>query len=159
MSVTIKKTTKPLRLPRRIEIRAGILELGGQQAGKRVHDQETGESHSEASGSMTVAELATIHEFGLGAPERSFIRGFYDLTEADVRALLVQQFSRPGVDPLVAGDLCALKIEAAMKTFINDKVNLEPNTDETIARKGSDVPLVDTGVLRSSITAHAEVVP
>lgn len=153
MSVSIKKTTRPLRLPRRIEIKAGILELGGQQAGKRSADGDI-----ETSGDLTVAELATIHEFGLGAPERSFIRGFYDLTVSDVRALLVQQFSRPGVDPLVAGQLCALKIEAAMKTFINDKVNLEPNTDETIKRKGSDVPLVDTGVLRSSITAHAEVV-
>jgi len=157
MSVTIKKTTKPIKLPHRVVIRAGILELGGQQAGKRTLDKDTGESHLEASGDLTVAELATSHEFGLGVPERSFLRGFYDLTIADVRRLITAQF-RPGVDPLVAGELCALKIEAAMKNFINDKVNLEPNAQSTQDRKHSDVPLVDTGVLRSSITAHAEVV-
>lgn len=42
--------------------------------------------------------------------------------------------------------------KAARNWFENPKNNWPPNSPRTIAKKGSDVPLIDTGELRKSIT-------
>ena len=41
---------------------------------------------------------------------------------------------------------------AKIEGFENPKNNWPPNSPRTIAKKGSDVPLIDTGELRKSIT-------
>ena len=41
--------------------------------------------------------------------------------------------------------------KASLKWFENPKNNWPPNAPSTIAKKGSDVPLIDTGELRKSI--------
>ena len=40
----------------------------------------------------------------------------------------------------------------ACKNYITDGTHLAPNAPETIARKGSDLPLVDTASMLNSIT-------
>jgi hypothetical protein len=40
----------------------------------------------------------------------------------------------------------------AKKWFLDSRNNWKPNTPETIRRKGSDSPLIDSGALRASIT-------
>ena len=45
-----------------------------------------------------------------------------------------------------------LEGELACKKYITDGTHLAPNAPSTIARKGSSVPLIDTGALLNSIT-------
>jgi hypothetical protein len=145
VTITSKKSAKYqalLGLPVNVRIRAGILEHEGSA------------SHEESG--MSVAALGTIHEFGLGVPERSFIRAWYDTRQPQIKQALLTAFAA-GVPPAVAAGRVALKLESMIKGWINEQVNLTKNAPATIARKGSDVPLVDTGVLRSAITAVAEV--
>lgn len=42
--------------------------------------------------------------------------------------------------------------ELACKKYITDGTNLAPNSPYTIAKKGSSIPLIDTGALLNSIT-------
>jgi hypothetical protein len=145
VTITSKKSAKYqalLGLPVEVRIRAGILEHEGSA------------SHKDSD--MSVAALGMIHEFGLGVPERSFIRAWYDVRQPQIKQALLTAFAA-GVPPAVAAGRAALKLESMIKEWINEKVNLTPNAPATIARKGSDVPLVDTSVLRSAITAVAEV--
>jgi hypothetical protein len=129
------KLVKLLKMPKNLQFRSGILEKGQ-------------EGHKDAG--MTIAELGEIHEFGLGVPERSFVRAWFDARQQSILDLMRRQFTRE-IDPNVAADRVALALQAEQRNWINEKTNLAPNVTATIARKGSDVPLVDTGVLRSAI--------
>lgn len=116
-----------------------------------VHGEEGG-APAKGSGT-TLLEVATINEFGLGVPERSFIRDWADASESkrkeDLRkvgqAILTGAFDVPtGLGRL--GALYQGEIQNRMAAGIPP-----PNAASTIARKGSSTPLIDTGQLRSSI--------
>lgn len=133
-----------------------------------VQGQRAAANHQQSG--LTVAQLATIHEFGkvihqprmgrtIVIPERSFLRATIDqYQEAIARrdVLLAQGFM-----------LGKLALKPAMELFGQYVVGLiqqriangiaPPNRPRTIARKGSSKPLIDTGQLRSSITYKVEV--
>lgn len=116
-------------------------------------------SEGEATqGRMTVAEIATINEFGLGVPERSFIRDWYDTNEATNRANLSKVAAavlRGEYTPEAGlGRLGAL-FQGQIQARISGGIP-PPNAASTIARKGSSTPLIDTGQLRSSILWRVE---
>lgn len=125
-----------------------------------IHDAEADEMHEAEEGeesSLTVGEIATFHEFGLGVPERSFIRGWADeqqdwitkLIKAVLVTALKGQITKvQGLEQI--GQRCV----GAIQQRIADKGNgaYDGLKEETIKRKGSDVPLINTGQLRSSIT-------
>jgi hypothetical protein len=140
-----KRLDALLDTPAEVRFKCGILEMQGAQ------------KHGEDE--FTIAALGEIHEFGLGVPVRSFVRAWFDARLPEIRRLLVDTTVRAGGDLARVAPLIALKLEAMQKNWINEKVNLQENAASTQARKGSDVPLVDTGVLRASITAVAEVTP
>src|SRR5262245_20440620 len=52
----------------------GVLKVG-------ILEAEAAEEHEDADGA-TVGEIAEIHEFGLGVPQRSFLRGWVDEDKA-----------------------------------------------------------------------------
>lgn len=116
-------------------------------------------SEGEATdGKITVAEVATINEYGLGVPERSFIRDWYDTNEVRNRAnlgkiaavVLRGEFTvEVGLGRF--GALCQGEIQARISGGIPP-----PNAPSTIARKGSSTPLINTGQLRSSILWKVE---
>ena len=105
-------------------------------------------------GGATVAEYGTYNEFGMGVPERSFLRAplakNLDIyAEAIVEGVVL--FVTKG-EPLarslaLVGEAAASDCREAIVAGIDP-----PNAPETIARKGSSKPLVDTGRLRQSIT-------
>jgi hypothetical protein len=104
---------------------------------------------------LTVGELAEIHEFGLGVPQRSFLRAWADADRAKIDRTLGALIRKT-----LTGDLTreqALEqfgawAQGQVQKFIADG-RVEPALAEaTIAAKGSSVPLIDTGQLRSSIT-------
>jgi hypothetical protein len=141
-------------LPKKVEFKVGILAKDG----------------AKDDGGLTVAELATMHEFGGSRetskgpmpPRRSFIRDWFDEEVDQVRELLLTQFlrTRAGARPSIISEQLALKFRAMMQNRITRRIP-PPNADSTIrqkTRKGKkDVPLVDTGILKSSIDCVAEV--
>ena len=122
-----------LTLPSKATILCGILETA---------------QHDDAG--MTVASLGAIHEFGLGVPERSFIRAWYDNSKSEIEAILAAVHDEQGLQ------IAALQLEASMKNWVNAGVP-PPNAPATVARKGSSLPLVDTGILRAAIVATVKV--
>lgn len=112
-------------------------------------------SKKHAKSDLTVLEIATIHEFGLGNnPERSFIRAWFDENKEQNEELLFRL-----AEQVIAGKLtreqamnqAGLRFVAGIQKRITDRIP-PPLKQATIMRKGSTVPLVDTGQLKSSIT-------
>ena len=105
-----------------------------------------------------VAMVAAIQEFGAPArniPPRPFFRHMI-ATKSDewgpaLGGLLVEN----NYDAKAALGTLGQGIEAQLVQSIND-TNSPPLAPATIARKGSDKPLVDTGLMRNSITSRVD---
>jgi len=112
-------------------------------------------------GAMTVLEVATIHEFGLGGmPERSFIRGWFDVYQDVARkqiSAMLKSVVQGKRSKAQAMELLGVRWVAEIQKFIAVGTNLQPLERATILRKGSSVPLVDTGQLKSAITYRVNV--
>ena len=116
-----------------------------------IHAAEGG---AEATGSKaTLLEVAVINEYGLGVPERSFIRDWADLNESkhqdDLRKIGIAVLRGDYTVDVGLGRLGALyqgEVQARISAGIPP-----PNAPSTIARKGSSTPLIHTGQLRSAI--------
>ena len=148
MGVTVKKHA----LPRSYEIRAdvGILERGGGKAADKHGDE------------LTIAALASYHEFGLGVPQRSFIRGFFDAGRPRANGIIEGRLKaiRAGtVSPATGAEQIGIMLAGACAARVMRSGALAPLAAETISRKGSARPLVDTGLLVSAITGTGRVVP
>jgi hypothetical protein len=137
-----------------------------------IHGAEGGAEHSDplAGGSfaddgaiegasappLTVAEVGAFHEFGTRhIPQRSFIRAWFDeaVASGEIADLLRSQLKLAvaGKLPLdQALERVALKCQASVQKRITKRIP-PPLAQSTIDRKGSSVPLIDTGQLRASI--------
>lgn len=111
--------------------------------------------HGGGSGAMSLIEVAAVHEFGTDTvPQRSFIRATVDEHRTEIDALetaLMAQIVRGEITEEQALNLLGAKIASWMQARIAQGIppELKP---ETIARKGSSKPLIDTGQLRSSLS-------
>lgn len=122
-----------------------------------IHAEEGNATHERSE--TTVLDIGTIHEFGLGnSPERSFIRAWADedkaKNETAIRTLMASaaQGKRTVNDAAeILGTRFVGEIQKRMSAGIPPALS-----PATIARKGSSVPLIDTGQLRSSITYRVE---
>lgn len=126
-----------------------------------VHAEEG--SQNEPNGA-TVAEVATYNEFGMGVPERSFIRAWADENAEENNAtvskaykyIAAQLVHGKGVDPVAVLDAVAQKFAGQVQQRISSGIAPE-NAPSTIAQKrGSTTPLINTGQLRSSIMGRVE---
>lgn len=118
-----------------------------------------GEHKPEESGGQPISNigLARIHEYGTATiPERSFIRS----TLFENRPMIVELIKEMKTK-IYSGKMTVDKaldiIGLQLQTLIRGKIQdgdpaWPPNTDETIKRKGSSKPLIDTGQLLKSIT-------
>lgn len=110
-------------------------------------------------GATTVAEIGAAHEYGLGVPERSWLRGYLDENENMIAQDMVAAWSSVVAMKRTAKNAAGMlgaKHSAGMKKRISDK-GVKPDISErTKEKKGSDVPLLDTGVLRASISFKVE---
>lgn len=111
---------------------------------------------TEADGTP-MALVAAVNEFGSSdgrIPERSFLRAgirrgrpvFRRLNESSLKAIVSGTMS----EQVALGRLGLAAVAAIQNEIVNG--SFEPNAPSTVARKGSDKPLVDTGSLRQSIT-------
>jgi hypothetical protein len=110
--------------------------------------------------SITIVDLAAIHEFGspeAGVPERSYIRSTFRnaVWLPSLQAQLARKVVTGGMSPRQALGILGAKSVAEVRKTITDRKTEGPepqeNAQSTIDRKGSDVPLVDTGRLLQSI--------
>lgn len=117
-----------------------------------IHGTEA--SFPRKDGGLTIGELAEIHEFGLGhVPPRSWLGAWFDQYETEFPQVIRIQLSEKlkAKRPLEeAFKTCAVVFQASIQQRITDGIPPELS-DETIRRKGSTTPLIDTGVLRSSV--------
>lgn len=146
------------------ELRRKVIEMAaGSHVKVGVLADKGGDQTTD--GGITLVELAAIHEYGSPAaniPERSFIRRTFDAEKA--RELAAMQGKLVGA--IVEGKMSvprALELlgqwaAAAVKKTITSGPHIPPPLKPaTVAAKGSDRPLVDTGQLVNSITYKVEV--
>lgn len=109
----------------------------------------------------TVLDVGIFNEFGTvdangqtHVPARPFIRGWFDENRAQAQRMLTRLLRQ-----VVAGTLTE---EQALNQFgawcvggIQQRMSAgipPPNADSTIEKKGSSTPLIDNGILRSSVS-------
>lgn len=123
---------------------------GGVSVG--IHAQEG--AQSEEGGAATVLDVALWNEFGLGVPERSFIRAW-----VDENASVNKEKLRKAMAMVVRGqktleqalELIGLNFQGGVQKKIAAGVP-PPNAPSTIAQKGSSTPLINKGQMRQSVT-------
>lgn len=114
---------------------------------------------SKPEGTRTVLEVAIWNEFGTSRiPSRSFLRSWYDDHEKEAEArwkAIMRRVARGALSKEQGLNQFGLWVVGEIQKRISQGVP-PPNDPKTIARKGSSVPLIDTGQLRSSITHRAK---
>lgn len=123
-----------------------------------IHGEEGDATAS--GGQLSVGEVATFHEFGMGVPQRSFIRDWADQNEdrnrATVRTIAESIVTGKGPTPEQALDQIGLRFVGEIQGRISQGIP-PPLAESTIRQKGSSVPLIDTGQLRSSIRHKVKI--
>lgn len=102
---------------------------------------------------LTLFDVAEAHEFGFGVPERSFIRAFFDATEAEAKQMLAK-LAADGLtktDPDASLNRLGIWLVAKCQARIRAHID-PPNHPMTVRLKGSSTPLIDTGQLWTSIS-------
>ena len=112
-----------------------------------------GTPHPKNRGSNTIAEVAAINEYGLGVPKRPFFDATFQEHQNYKRHL--QTASKL----LITGKLSKSKvfkdIGEAVKGDIQSMIadnDFQPNHPSTIARKGEDDPLSETGAMERDVS-------
>lgn len=107
---------------------------------------------------VTVADVATWAELGLGQPKRSWLRGFIDEAEKKIQKRISKEMRA-----VVSGDRsprqAMRRIGVWLVGEIQERISNKippPNAPSTVKAKGSSVPLIDTGQLRSSISSRVK---
>ena len=108
------------------------------------------------------SDLLYLHEKGVPSrniPPRPVLGPAME--QKDVKKKIRSQMTQAMVDAILKGDFSAVQNDFekageigrdACKKYITDGTHLAPNAPSTIARKGSDIPLIETGKLLKSIT-------
>lgn len=117
-----------------------------------------GSDASKQHGKATVGEIATFQEFGTKTiPPRPFISGWFqsgNLELVEAAKALAKKVASGDLTPEEFIELVGAKAVGEIQKYIANRVP-PPLSPKTVARKGSSVPLIDTGVLRSSISYRA----
>lgn len=97
------------------------------------------------------AEIAAKNHFGVGVPARPFL----DVAIAKNKPRLIraaQESIENGANLGTTMDAVGAMAVGAVQSYISETFIPPPNSPETIKRKGSSHPLIDTGQMRQAIT-------
>lgn len=128
-----------------------LLGLGNLGVTVGVHEEE----------GQDLVTRAVVNEFGSSdghVPERSFLRATLDTNDRSYSELLAD-----GVDRLLDGEQPSAAFAPLTRTVVDDARRAidegikPPNAPSTIAQKGHDHTLIESGDLRDSITARVSV--
>lgn len=137
------------------KLRERIAKQGRVSVTVGIHEAEGSKPH-EGQGGLTVEDVGVFHEYGtVTIPQRSFLRGWADENETANKERLqkIAQAVLKGAIPSaeIGLERFGLYAVGSIQRRISDGIE-PPLAASTIKRKGSSVPLIDTGQLRSSIT-------
>lgn len=110
-----------------------------------------GASYSDGT---SLLDVAIDNEFGIGVPERSFLRAGIRKNIDEINDLacgLIKKVNDGKIDLESAGELIGIKAASGVAQYIIE-LDDPPNSPATIKYKESSNPLVDTGLLNQSIT-------
>lgn len=134
------------------ELVARVFGFGRPKITVGVHEKDGGAEHGEGT---TIADVATWNEFGAGSiPERSFLRAWFDENQERIKEV-IKRLLADVIAGKISEDVALERLGLWMQADIQKRIAQgipPPNAASTIAAKGSSVPLVDTGQLRSAIT-------
>lgn len=109
---------------------------------------------SGSTGSISIKDLAAIHELGLGVPKRAFVgpalkknRIKYIKYIGKQLTPIIRRRQTMNAAWQTVGIMAVADIQEYMIT-----AQFTPLAPSTIARKGSSKPLIDTGQMRQAIT-------
>jgi len=132
-----------------------------------IHEAEGAEPKKteDGTGTTSLIDVATYHEFGMGVPQRSFVAGAVDENESELQSKLTAALHasvKPGgMGPERQLERFGLYVVGVMQERISAGIEpeLAESTKKQKARHGNakDVPLILTGQLRSSIRSKLEV--
>lgn len=110
----------------------------------------------EESDGITVGMVAEWAEFGIGQPMRSWLRGWVDENQSDIRDRIRAEAQRIRSGSTTRAEaLARIGVWAAGQIQVRIARGIEPpNAQSTIDKKGSSTPLIDTGQLRSSVSSR-----
>lgn len=140
------------RLKRRLEARDTRVRVG-------VLSSEGGEQITQSG--ATILQIALIHEFGApaaGIPRRSFIRDTVDEKQSEISAATAKLLRQVVTGRMTLERALGL-LGAQTVALIRERMRTSippPLAPQTVARKGSNVTLIDTGRLLSAITFRVE---
>lgn len=119
-------------------------------------DTEQGGMHEKGS-PLTVAEVAAVNEFGTEdghVPARSFLRSTFDEQREKLAGMgekLIGAVLDGRMDTDQALGILGAQLAADIKAKITSNIP-PPNAPSTVAAKGSDHTLIDTGAMRAAVT-------
>ena len=118
----------------------------GYQQGKNFHEEE--------GKKVDILDVAMFNELGTSRiPSRPFMRD-----SVDDNAESITKFCQAQLKGIANGSkdaetvmkaIGAMQVGLVQKTIVEG--NFTPNAPRTIAKKGSDKPLIDTGLMRQSV--------
>lgn len=123
----------------------------------KLAEQEVfvGYQHGEAmeENGADLMEVAAYNEFGTSTiPSRPFLRNAYDNNADEINAMNEQQAR--GIMEGKSAEDCLKDMGAYGVSLVQKEIrdgDFVPNAPDTIRRKGSDRPLIDTGRMRQSV--------
>lgn len=148
-----KRILKELSLAKNSYTKVGI------QAGAK-HNPSSKGSRPKTTVDMTI--IAMANEFGAPSkriPARSFLRSTYDESLSKINELVEDEYTKilDGKSTVEKSlGLLGEVLQARVQTKIT-KIRTPANKEQTIKRKGSSNPLIDTGQLRGAIR-HVEFI-
>jgi hypothetical protein len=105
---------------------------------------------------LTTADVAAINEFGMGVPERPFMRLTFEQRAGDLQKL-GRGLEHRVLEQTMTVDAALNVMGAAAVGYVRGTIDSgvpPPNAPSTIARKGSSKPLINFGQLKGSITSE-----
>ena len=104
---------------------------------------------------VSITDIAAWNELGTAhSPPRPFLRQSVENNEAQIKAMCKAQINKIVKGEATARD--ALQALGVMQKALVQKTiksgDFEPNAPSTVAIKGSDKPLIDTGRMRQSVS-------
>ena len=107
----------------------------------------------------SVAQVAASHVFGVGVPQRDFMAlakgDIAEKTRPILEKIVEISSNRSGLGDAQKVDrlqnAAGMAAQSAIRQAIVD-LDTPPNSPATIAAKGSDNPLIDTGHMKDSVT-------
>ncbi len=124
-----------------------LKELGQLEVRIGIQQGETSEEGVDLVDIAMFNELGTVH-----IPSRPFLRDSVDANGDQINNFL-QSMKKELLRGRTAEDVLK-KIGVFQKGLVQEQIvkgDFAPNSEETIRRKGSDTPLVDTGRMRQSV--------